>query len=169
MADVPSLNRRTLLRGAAVSAVALPLGTAALTSCSSEPSPEEVTAGKLVELANAAIASAAAARGLKAVEPGRAAALDEIAGIRDTHAARLRDEINRLHSSSAALITTPSAAPASSPDSPAPAKTGLEAFRGTLTADADAARRVAVAASGFQAGLTASVSASITSLTDLLS
>lgn len=179
IAVVPSLTRRALLRGVAVSAIAVPLGTAALTSCSTEPSAEEVLAGRLVPLAIAATASADDARRLGAAEPGRVAALNEIAIIRDEHARLLRDEITRLHPASVALITTPSASPAvgsatpgsatpgtSTPARPQPA--GLAEFRAGLTTDAVAARQVATTASGFQAGLTASICASIASLPGVL-
>ncbi|GAB10907.1 hypothetical protein GOARA_063_01060 [Gordonia araii NBRC 100433] len=177
-----SLSRRTLLRGAAAATVAVPLGAVALSACSSEPSPEEVLAGRLVPLASAAAASAATARQLRAVDTRNAAALDQIAAIRAEHEKLLRDEITRLHPSSASLISTPSAAPTpaapgtstprtsapgttSAPPSPAP---GIEQFGTSLTADADSAGKVATTTSGFQAGLTASISASIASLKGLL-
>ncbi len=173
MADVPSLTRRELLRGAAATAIAVPLGTIALTSCSREPSPAEVLAGRLVPLASAAAASATAARALTTAEPRHAAALTEVAGIRDRHARLLREEVTRLHPASAALIAAPgstsAARPAATSAAPAPQATGLDALRAGLTADAAAARAVATTTSGFQAGLTASVSASITSLAGLLS
>ncbi|HRC52499.1 MAG TPA: hypothetical protein PK331_16445 [Gordonia sp. (in: high G+C Gram-positive bacteria)] len=171
---MPSLSRRALLRGAAASAVAVPLGVGALTACSREPSHEEVLAGQMAPLASAATASAGAARRLATTQQRQSAALDRIATIRDQHAVLLREEILRLHPASESLITTPSesASPSGSPSGPTtgPVSDGsLDAFRKTLADDAAAARTVAIGASGFQAGLTASISASVASLTGLLS
>lgn len=160
MADVPSLSRRALLRGAAATAVAVPLGAGALAACSSEPSPEEVLAGRLAPLAGAATASAAAARELATSQPRQAAALNEIAVIRAQHAVLLREEILRLHPASESLITSPSA-------SPAPPGGSVDALRKSLADDAAAARTVAISANGFQAGLTASIAASVASLQGL--
>lgn len=177
MSDVTSLSRRTVLRGAATATVALPLGALALSACSRGPSPEQTLADRLVPLASAAVASAAAARLLATTEPKQATALGQIATIRDEHAKLLREEILRLHPSSGHAIVdpsasaTPSAAPGSSapPPSPAaPAAAGLDAFKSSLSADAAAAQQVAIGTSGFQAGLTASVSAAVTSLKGLL-
>lgn len=171
IADVPSLSRRALLRAAAASAVAVPLGVGALTACSREPSEEEVLAGKLAPLAGAATASAGAARRLATTQQRQGAALDRIAVIRDQHAVLLREEILRLHPASEALISVPSESPApSAPATAAPAPDGgIDAFRKSLADDAAAARKVAIGASGFQAGLTASISASVASLDGLLS
>ncbi|MFT3899823.1 MAG: hypothetical protein QM728_06215 [Gordonia sp. (in: high G+C Gram-positive bacteria)] len=178
MAVVTSLSRRTVLRGAAATAVALPLGAAALSGCSRAPSPEEVLAGRLVPLASAAKASAAAARRLKATDPRHAAVLDQIAAIRDEHEKLLREEVSRLHPESRHLIAEPSTAPtayATAPSSAAPGSATaapqsgqLDQFIAALDADAQSAQQVAVTATGFQAGLTASVAASITSLKGLL-
>jgi hypothetical protein len=162
IADVSSLSRRTLLRGAAVSAVAVPLGVGALTACSREPSHEEVLAGQMAPLASAATASAGAARRLATTQQRQGAALDRIATIRDQHAVLLREEILRLHpASESASPSGPTTGPASDGS--------LDAFRKSLADDAAAARTVAIGASGFQAGLTASISASVASLTGLLS
>jgi hypothetical protein len=170
IADVSSLSRRTLLRGAAVSAVAVPLGVGALTACSREPSHEEVLAGQMAPLASAATASAGAARRLATTQQRQGAALDRIATIRDQHAVLLREEILRLHPASESLITTPSESASPSGPTTGPASDGsLDAFRKSLADDAAAARTVAIGASGFQAGLTASISASVASLTGLLS
>ena len=170
IADVPSLSRRALLRGAAASAVAVPLGVGALTACSREPSHEEVLAGQMAPLASAATASAGAARRLATTQQRQSAALDRIATIRDQHAVLLREEILRLHPASESLITTPSESASPSGPTTGPVSDGsLDAFRKTLADDAAAARTVAIGASGFQAGLTASISASVASLTGLLS
>ncbi|MFT4201855.1 hypothetical protein [Gordonia sp. (in: high G+C Gram-positive bacteria)] len=179
MTVVTSMSRRTVLRGAAATAVVLPLGATALSACSREPSPEEVLADRMVPLASAALASAATARQLKATSPRNATALDQIAAIRDKHARLLREEVVRLHPESGHLIATPSSTPtayATAPSSGAPGMpsaaphaAGLDQFRASLDADAQAAQQIATTASGFQAGLTASVSASITSLKGLLS
>ena len=102
------------------------------------------------------------------------AALDRIATIRDQHAVLLREEILRLHPASESLITTPSesASPSGSPSGPTtgPVSDGsLDAFR------ADSRRRCGRCPDGrhrrqrLQAGLTASISASVASLTGLLS
>ncbi|GAC68940.1 hypothetical protein [Gordonia soli] len=163
----PLVDRRTVLQGGLVVATGV-LGLS-LTGCDSGPSAEQIAAEALLPLADAALADEETARTLGPTLPEYSAALGVVAEQRALHARSLREEITRLDQDVAARISAPASA---SPTASAPSDTNaspidLDGFRTRLRANADAAGRVAVDLDGYRAGLTGSISASVTTLVEV--
>ncbi|GEE02504.1 hypothetical protein nbrc107696_29500 [Gordonia spumicola] len=144
-----------MLRGAAAVPVVIAVG-AAVTACGPTVDEQRTLAELLVRHAQAAVRQQKAAQSLAPRVTEYTAALGVLAEQRGKHAQALRDEVNRLHSSSAAQI-----------DDPGPAITTLDALRTAVTTSTKAAATDAVDGSGFSAGLLASVSASCRTLTEV--
>ena len=166
------IDRRTALRGGLLASVAVVGAGAAgvgLTGCDSSPSAETLLAESLVPLVRSASADESTARALVAVEPAYATALGVVADQRAQHARALREEIIRLDQEVAATLDRPatSATASTSPAGAPPAAPSLARLRVDLDAAAGQARRVALGAAGYAAGLTGSVAAAVTSMREV--
>lgn len=142
-----------MLRGSAVVAVAAAAGLS-LTACDSGPTQRQLDAEKLLPHAQAAFQQQQAATALSPRTTEYANALKTVADQRGQHLSALRDEINRLHSSTASQIETPAPTPVAS----------VEALRVAIERSATSAARTCIDMSGFPAGLLGSVSASCQTL-----
>lgn len=166
----PGLSRRSVLRGGLALGAGSVLVVAA-SGCDSGPTPNQVTAAALVPLAQAALTDSAAARALAPRTAEYSAALLVVADQRDEHAKAFRDEITRLDQDAAARIAsaaTTSAAPGSTTASPTPNTAGtIDDLRDSLRTSAAGARDAALHLSGYSAGLCGSVSAAVTTLTEV--
>ncbi|GAA4641925.1 hypothetical protein GCM10023197_04870 [Gordonia humi] len=145
-----------MLRGALVLPAALAVGAAA-TACGPTTDEARDLADMLVPHVEAALRQQRAAESLAPRLTEYTAALEVIAAQRKEHATALRDEIDRVHSSSAEQIAVPAENRLST----------VDALREALTASARSAGADAVAHTEFVAGLLASVSASCTTLAEV--
>ncbi|MCF8610879.1 hypothetical protein L5G28_12045 [Gordonia sp. HY285] len=150
-----SPSRRTVLRGAAAIPVAVATG-AAVSACGPTTDEERDLGDMLVTHAQAAVRQQKAAAALAPRTTEYTAALTVVAQQRGEHAQALRDEIDRVHSSSADQI-----------DVPGPALPTLDALRGALASSTRVAADGAVLESDFVAGLLASISASCKTLAEV--
>ncbi|MCF8569578.1 hypothetical protein L5G32_04780 [Gordonia sp. HY002] len=150
-----SPSRRSVLRGVAVLPVVAAAG-AAVSACGPTTDEERDLAERLVEHARAAVRQQEAAAALAPRTTEYTAALTVVAQQRGEHAQALRDEVNRVHSSSAGRIDDPSAPLAT-----------VDALREALVSSTRASGGAAVTESGFVAGLLASVSASCKTLAEV--
>ncbi|MGB3304065.1 hypothetical protein [Gordonia sp. (in: high G+C Gram-positive bacteria)] len=146
-------SRRAVLRGGAVIGVAAMAGWS-LTACNTGPTQRELDAQMLLPHAQAAFAQQRAATELSPRITEYVNALKTVADQRGQHLQALRDEINRLDSSTADQIEAGSPAPTAS----------IEALRTAIAASARSANRACVTSSGFTAGLLGSISASCQTL-----
>lgn len=144
-----------MLRGIAVTPIAVATGVA-LSACEPTSDEERELAERLVKHAQAAVRQQKAATALAPRVTEYTAALTVVAEQRGEHAAALRDEINRVHSSSADQI-----------DEPGPALATIDALREALATSTRVAADGAVAESEFVAGLLASISASCKTLAEV--
>lgn len=176
MAQVPTpLTRRSVLRGGlALTALGAVVTTA---GCNRGPSAEQILAEKLVPLADAAYTDSANARALAPRITSYSAALGIVADQRAEHARLLREEITRLDEDIAGRIkrtdqaagSTGGASSSTTPTAPSGDTDAItiEGFREMLTSSARDAGAVCVAISGYAAGLTGAVSASVTSMVEV--
>lgn len=144
-----------MLRGVVALPVVVATG-AAVTACGPTADEERDLAERLVAHARAAIRQQKAAASLAPRTAEYTAALTVVAQQRGEHAQALRDEINRVHSSSADGINQPS-----------PPLATVDALREALVLSTRASAGAAVTESGFVAGLLASISASCTTLAEV--
>ncbi|EGD55711.1 hypothetical protein SCNU_08358 [Gordonia neofelifaecis NRRL B-59395] len=142
-----------MLRGAAVVGVSAAAGWA-LTACDTGPTQRQLDAEALLPHAQSAYRQQRAATGLAPRNTEYTEALKTVADQRGAHLTALRDEINRLHSSTAEQIETPAGTPVAS----------VEALRRDIESAAKNAANSCVRLSGFDAGLLGSVSASCQTL-----
>jgi hypothetical protein len=152
---VPVVSRRRILAGGAALAA---VGVVA-SACGSPPPPPNVDdlESQVKAARHDSELAAAAAAGAQA--PQMAAALQEVAAERSRHAAELETEIQRVigratTTSSASSSPTTSAAAAPPPS--------LADVVNSLRASADSATGLAIASSGYRAGLLASIAAACT-------
>lgn len=148
----PMLNRRRVLSGgAALAGLAV-----AASGCASPPAPpavDELESQLTLAHHDSDLASAAAV----GVSQQLSAALTQVAAERAQHAQALSAEIKRLApTSSSATSPTPTTSAAVAPPPP------LAAVVTSLTSSATSASRLASTASGYRAGLLASIAASCT-------
>lgn len=173
--DLPGLDRRTVLRtGAALGVGTIVVSAAA---CDRGPTPAQITAEALLPLADAALVDEGSARALAPRYPDYTKALGVIADQRGQHARALREEITRLDREIAGRIVTlattsgsPSPTPATSaapPSSTGPTTiaANLDDLRAALRISARTAADTAIRLQGYSAGLSGSVSASVTTMT----
>ncbi|MFZ2510483.1 MAG: hypothetical protein WAW85_05265, partial [Gordonia sp. (in: high G+C Gram-positive bacteria)] len=144
-------SRRTLFRGTAGLGLVLAAGPT-VTACSTGPSERQQSAQALVPLLVSAQNQQRQAQQLAPTETDYTRALGQVATERGEHAQALLDEINRLNASTASDV--PSATTVRPLD--------LDGLRAALSSAATQAAVTAAEASGFQAGLLASISASCT-------
>ncbi|MEJ9079220.1 hypothetical protein [Gordonia malaquae] len=155
LSPYPGPSRRAVLRGAAAVPLVVVAGVS-VTACGPTVDEQRDTAEMLVQHAQAAVREQKAAQSLGPRVTEYTAALAVVAAQRGEHAQALRDEVNRLHSSSAPRI-----------DDAGPAITTIDALRSAITASTKSAATSAVAAEGFVAGLLASTSAACRTLTEV--
>ncbi|MEU3270645.1 ferritin-like domain-containing protein [Saccharomonospora sp. NPDC006951] len=154
MSALPPLNRRSLLRAAALAALAVPL--AASTACSGyDDSPDE-----LLPLWERAEADAAAAKALAGSADGPAevsALAEQVAAARSAQASALKAELDRLNK------------PRPDGGNTAPPRTAadLAALRDRLSEAGEQAATLTRSVPAFRAGLTGSVAAGCAALRQL--
>jgi hypothetical protein len=158
VASTPSLSRRHVLIGAA----ALALLSTTSAACGSKPAPPDVSA-LVTALDLARSDSQLAAGAASAARPPLATALTTVASERTAHAEALTEEIIRVTGSepttSSALATTTSQAPAASGPLPAPTPQDVVV---ALAKSAGSAAQGAAEQSGYRAGLLGSIAAACT-------
>lgn len=152
-----ALDRRRVLTGAGLFALL------ALTApaCGSKPAPpavDDLEAQRELARRDSELAAAAGAALTGSDSQSQAAALEQVAAERAEHARALATEIARV-SGKPAPETTETTTTTTVPDAPAP--TVAQVVNALRTA-AEGAGKLAVASSGYRAGLLASISASCT-------
>lgn len=152
-----AIDRRRVLTGAGMLAL-LALAAPACGSAPKAPVVDDLEAQQQLALRDSELAAAAAAALTDPDSKALAAALDQVSQERTDHARALAAEIARAVGKSPAdetEATTPNAAP----DAPAPT---VSQVINALRAAADSAGKLAVASSGYRAGLLASIAAACT-------
>nr|WP_036458272.1 MULTISPECIES: hypothetical protein [unclassified Mycobacterium] len=152
-----AIDRRRVLTGAGMLAL-LALAAPACSSAPTTPAVDDLEAQRQLAMRDSELAAAAAAALVDPESKAVAAALDQVARERTEHARALAAEIARAAGKTPAdeaETTTPGAAP----DGPAPP---VSQVVNALRAAADSAGKLAVASSGYRAGLLASIAAACT-------
>lgn len=152
------LARRTLLRGG----VLVPVVAAATAGCTGS-SPEEPD--PLEPLAEAARSDARLAEAVARAHPDLASRAGTVASVREEHAKKLRQEVQRLNPPDP---DEPSTKPSSPAPAPPPAADAAEELRRRLREAQAGAARVVPSAPRYRAGLCGSVSAGCASLVEVL-
>lgn len=152
-----AVDRRRVLAGAGLLAL-LAVAAPACGSPATSPSVDELETQHHLAQRDSALASAAGAALSDPDLKNVAAALDQVARERTEHARALAAEIGRTGRKPPAENTT-SVAPSTAPDAPAPTVSQVMA---ALREAADSAGKLAVASSGYRAGLLASIAAACT-------
>ncbi|WP_420109309.1 hypothetical protein [Mycolicibacter arupensis] len=152
-----AIDRRRVLTGAGVLAL-LALAAPACSSAPTTPAIDDLEAQRQLALGDSELATAACADLSDPDAKDLAAALDPGAPERSHHARALAAEIARAAGRPPAEDTETST-PVAAPDTPAPTVTQVI---NALRAAADSAGKLAVASSGYRAGLLASIAASCT-------
>ncbi|WP_062366817.1 hypothetical protein ACK8HH_07735 [Gordonia sp. LUNF6] len=145
--------RRSVLRGGVLAGAAAVAGWS-LTACDTGPTQRQLDAETLLPHAQAALRQQRAATALAPRNTAYTEALRTVADQRGAHLKALRDEINRLHSSTADRIDSPPAAPTAS----------VAALGVSIERSATSAADACAGLSGFSAGLLGSISASCQTL-----
>ncbi len=152
-----AIDRRRVLTGAGMLAL-LAVAAPACSSAPKAPVVDDLEAQRQLALRDSELAAAAATALTDPDSKALAAALDQVSQERTEHARALAAEIARAAGKSPAdetETTTPSAAP----DASAPT---VSQVINALRAAADSAGKLAVASSGYRAGLLASIAAACT-------
>lgn len=153
------LARRTLLRGG----VLVPVVAAATAGCTGS-SPEEPD--PLEPLAEAARSDARLAEAVARAHPDLASRAGTVASVREEHAKKLRQEVQRLNPPDPDEPSTKPSSPAPAP--PPAADAAAEELRRRLREAQAGAARVVPSAPRYRAGLCGSVSAGCASLVEVL-
>ncbi|MGV0700743.1 hypothetical protein [Mycolicibacter sinensis] len=155
-----AIDRRRLLSGAGMIAL-IALAAPACGSAPAPPAVDDLEAQRQLAQHDSELAAAAAAALTRAADPDAktlAAALDQVSLERAEHARALAAEIARAARRPAPEATA-TTTPADVPDGPAPTVSEVVS---ALRAAADSAGRLAATATGYRAGLLASVAAACT-------
>jgi hypothetical protein len=161
MSQVPgpltAIDRRRVLTGAGMLAL-ITLAAPACGHSATPPAVDDLEAQRQVALRDSELAAAAGAALTGPGSQALAAALDQVALERAEHARALATEIARA-AGRPAPETTETTTSASTPDGPAPT---VSQVVNALRAAADSAGKLAIASSGYRAGLLASIAAACT-------
>ena len=151
-----AIDRRRMLTGAGMLAL-LAVAAPACGSAPTAPLVDDLEAQRQLALRDSELATAAATALTDPESKALAAALDQVSQERTDHARALAAEIARAAGKTPA-DETETATPSAAPDAPAPTVSQvISALRA-----ADGAGKLAVASSGYRAGLLASIAAACT-------
>ncbi len=151
-----AIDRRRVLTGAGMLAL-LALAAPACGSAPTAPVVDDLEAQRQLALRDSELAAAAAAALTDPDSKALAAALDQVSQERTEHARALAAEIARA--SKKTPDETETTTPGAAPDAPAPTASQVIS---ALREAADSAGKLAVASSGYRAGLLASIAAACT-------